>query len=313
MSNASATGAAVDETLMPQQPTRKSRQAASARPAAVEQSQGTASAPLNLRQKLAAVRRRVHNVEKRGRNQFHSYDCAMAADVAGLIGTALAEANVIVARRNLQVTRGVTETRETIVELNCEYGFIDGDSDEEIWQPAYGEGRDRSDKAAYKAFTGALKYYLVQAFLLATGDDPENDSGSVGAGAIEIRTHEGSQEVRLVSEAQQKLLRARAHEILDWDDARLREFASVDIGEIRADALDALLQRIAELGEAPIDQVARDALVSAITVSEIDPARILKWVAKPDFERLTVRDGHRIMQALRSRKPQPKTDAGSAA
>jgi hypothetical protein len=267
---------------------------------------------MNLRQKLAAVRRRVHNVEKRGRNQFHGYDYAMAADIAGLLGTALAEYNVIVERRNLQITRGVAETRETVVELSCEYGFIDGDSDEEIWQPAYGEGRDRGDKAPYKAFTGALKYYLVQAFLLATGDDPENDDAA-GAASIETRTHESSQEIRLISAAQQKLLRARAHDTLDWDEARICEFAGADISEIRADALDALLQRIGELGEAPIDQVARDALLSAITASEIDPVRILKWIAKPDFERLTVRDGHRIMQALRSRKPQPKTDAGSAA
>jgi hypothetical protein len=310
MSNAAD---AVDKNLMPQQSTRKLRQTVAARPAAGEQSQGAASAPLNLRQKLAAVRRRVHNVEKRGRNQFHGYDYAMAADIAGLLGTALAEVNVIVARRNLQITRGVAETRETVVELSCEYGFIDGDSDDEIWQPAYGEGRDRGDKAPYKAFTGALKYYLVQAFLLATGDDPENDSGSPGAGEIEIRTHDGSQEVRLVSEAQQKLLRARARDALDWDDVKLGAFAGVNLSEIRADALDALLQRIAELGEAPIDQVARDALVSAITASETDPARVLKWVGKPDFDRLTVRDGHRIMQALRSRKPQPKTDAGSAA
>lgn len=39
-----------------------------------------------------------------------------------------------------------------------------------------GEGIDRGDKAGYKAFTGALKYYLATTFMVATGDDAEKDS-----------------------------------------------------------------------------------------------------------------------------------------
>ena len=39
-----------------------------------------------------------------------------------------------------------------------------------------GEGLDVGDKAGYKADTGAIKYYLANTFLVATGDDPENDS-----------------------------------------------------------------------------------------------------------------------------------------
>ena len=39
-----------------------------------------------------------------------------------------------------------------------------------------GEGMDKGDKAGYKAYTGALKYYLANTFLVATGDDPEAES-----------------------------------------------------------------------------------------------------------------------------------------
>lgn len=39
-----------------------------------------------------------------------------------------------------------------------------------------GEGLDKGDKAIYKAYTGALKYYLANTFLVATGDDAEKDS-----------------------------------------------------------------------------------------------------------------------------------------
>lgn len=39
-----------------------------------------------------------------------------------------------------------------------------------------GEGIDKGDKAGYKAYTGALKYYLANTFMVATGDDPELES-----------------------------------------------------------------------------------------------------------------------------------------
>ena len=39
-----------------------------------------------------------------------------------------------------------------------------------------GEGMDKGDKAGYNAYTGALKYYLANTFMVATGDDPEKDS-----------------------------------------------------------------------------------------------------------------------------------------
>ena len=41
-----------------------------------------------------------------------------------------------------------------------------------------GEGIDKGDKAGYKAYTGALKYYLANTFMVATGDDPEQESPS---------------------------------------------------------------------------------------------------------------------------------------
>lgn len=42
-----------------------------------------------------------------------------------------------------------------------------------------GEAVDKGDKAGYKAYTGALKYYLANTFMVATGDDPETESPEV--------------------------------------------------------------------------------------------------------------------------------------
>ena len=43
-----------------------------------------------------------------------------------------------------------------------------------------GEGIDKGDKAGYKADTGAIKYYLANTFLVATGDDAEAESPTNG-------------------------------------------------------------------------------------------------------------------------------------
>lgn len=53
--------------------------------------------------------------------------------------------------------------------FDCETGF--GES-----TIITGEAVDKGDKAGYKAYTGALKYYLANTFMVATGDDPEDDS-----------------------------------------------------------------------------------------------------------------------------------------
>ena len=53
--------------------------------------------------------------------------------------------------------------------FDCETGF--GES-----TTITGEAIDKGDKAGYKAYTGALKYYLSNTFMVATGDDPEIES-----------------------------------------------------------------------------------------------------------------------------------------
>ena len=53
--------------------------------------------------------------------------------------------------------------------FDCQTGFFERTT-------ITGEAIDKGDKAGYKAYTGALKYYLADTFMVATGDDPENDS-----------------------------------------------------------------------------------------------------------------------------------------
>ena len=154
-------------------------------PPAVETSASTFNVPspedpvrLNLRQKLAEVRRRIGYIQKRGHNERFNYSYVTAADIAGAVGDLLAELGVVVIPRLEDISyefaagRGEATRMARVV---MAYTFADVDSGEEIIAKVAGQGLDPGDKAPYKAMTGALKYALLQSFLLATGDDPEDE------------------------------------------------------------------------------------------------------------------------------------------
>lgn len=132
--------------------------------------------PSTLAEKLAQVRRRIGYIQKRGHNELFGYSYAMAADIAGAVGDALAELRVVVIPRLASiVSEPLPAAKERVVRVVMDYTLIDAESGERETIRVAGEGRDPGDKGPYKAMTGALKYALLQAFLIATGDDPENE------------------------------------------------------------------------------------------------------------------------------------------
>ena len=131
---------------------------------------------LNLREKFAEVRRRLGYIQKRGHNERHNYSYVTAADLAGSVGDILAELGVVVIPQLQSIsTEPPRSSSERITRIVMNYRFVDARSGEELVVRVPGEGADAGDKAPYKAMTGALKYALLQSFLLATGDDPEDD------------------------------------------------------------------------------------------------------------------------------------------
>jgi len=134
---------------------------------------------LNLRQKLAEVRRRIGYVQKRGFNEHNNYSYVTAADLAGAVGDILAELGVVIIPQLESITyEPSTGNRAEVAraaQVVMAYTFADVDTGEELTAKVAGQGLDAGDKAPYKAMTGALKYALLQSFLLATGDDPEEE------------------------------------------------------------------------------------------------------------------------------------------
>jgi ERF superfamily len=170
---------------------------------------------LNLREKFAEVRRRLGYIQKRGHNERHNYNYVTAADLAGSVGDILAELGVVVIPQLQSIsTEPPRSSSERITRIVMNYRFIDARSGEELTVRVAGEGADAGDKAPYKAMTGALKYALLQSFLLATGDDPEDERADSRAalGSERVITPEQVRELqRLIEETGTELERVLAY------------------------------------------------------------------------------------------------------
>jgi hypothetical protein len=117
------------------------------------------------------------------------YDYVTAADVIAEIRSPLEKAGLAFVARNPSVTRETIKESKTVqgdrgnyetaamylYTMTIEMGLMDYETGYEDVSKWIGEGSDTGDKGIPKAFTAALKYYMIQQFLIPTGDDPEAD------------------------------------------------------------------------------------------------------------------------------------------
>lgn len=132
-----------------------------------------------LAQKLKEVAESIAYVDKRGQHG-QGYSFAQAIDVVRDVRTPLFARNVIVLSGIVPGSLAqFTETggKGFVTTADFAYLFIDCGTGAAIEVPWAGAGNDfGGDKGLYKAMTGALKYQLLDSFLLPTTDDPEHDA-----------------------------------------------------------------------------------------------------------------------------------------
>lgn len=132
-----------------------------------------------FQQKKNAVRKELAArgiLEKGGYNQFDKYKYFSEAQYKELFTELFSKHSLEltvseVAREDVAGTEKLPFGRVVTLEFrltDVETGFFET-------ALASGEGFDKGDKGIYKAYTGALKYYLANNFMVATGDDPEKD------------------------------------------------------------------------------------------------------------------------------------------
>ena len=124
----------------------------------------------NVREQLAEM----GVLQKKGKNDFDHYRYFSEAQYKELFTKLLAD-------EYLELTASVEEVvpyhgseKQSFGRLaKVKYTLTDVDTGFYETSVVYGDGMDKGDKGIYKAYTGSLKYYLANTFMVATGDDPE--------------------------------------------------------------------------------------------------------------------------------------------
>ncbi|CAB4177520.1 Essential recombination function protein [uncultured Caudovirales phage] len=136
-----------------------------------------------IHSKLSEILKAVGYIEKTGTNASQGYKYVQAAAVADKIRDEFAKRSLTMIPATIEVTEsGLTPSgKQALVTLRVTWQITDGESGEFVTFQSVGSGSDSTDKAVYKAMTGALKYALLLGFLIPTGDDPENEKPSSDA------------------------------------------------------------------------------------------------------------------------------------
>lgn len=181
-----------------------------------------------LLQKLLQVRESVSHVEKKGHNSAERYDFAQWTDVLAAVRPALNEHGVWL---HLSVER-VEALGGGLVLTEIAYAWEDVQTGARIDGTWAGTGWDKGDKALWKAYSGALKYLVLQTFLLPTGDDPEADT----------RTDREADTTRVERTTSRVVPKSRAASIVEAAKA-----AGIEESVFRAKLADLGLTRIVDL------------------------------------------------------------------
>ena len=150
----------------------------------------SAEAHQSFRQRLFKAQQSVRNIEKLGHNSAQNYDYVVGDDLLLAVKNILLEHNLILTMDTLSVQDGGQRGKQYVTRVEVEFSLRDRDSNLSIVSRYFGEGADGSDKGLPKAYTGAIKSYLRQQFLIATGeiDDAERDDENEARRAIDSKT-----------------------------------------------------------------------------------------------------------------------------
>lgn len=134
----------------------------------------------SLQKKKNAVRKLLKEkgiLPKKGRNTHSNYDYFSEAQYKELFTELLGD-------NNLEITFSVLDCESYVGEgkmvngrvAKCMFTLTDCETGFNEVSVVVGDAMDNGDKAVYKAYTGALKYFLANTFAVATGDDPNTDT-----------------------------------------------------------------------------------------------------------------------------------------
>jgi len=131
--------------------------------------------------KMSRITGKILNLKKDATNKFHKYDYVSADNVLQALAPLIAEENIALISETLEVM-----IDDKVYMPKYRFTFVCGDTGYMLPCDWYGETvhtsnkGTRDDKALNKSATISQKYFLLKTFLIATGDDPDGDSGDTG-------------------------------------------------------------------------------------------------------------------------------------
>ncbi len=172
-----------------------------------------------LQQKKHNIREQLRDMgvlQKKGKNEFDKYKYFTEAQYKELFTNFLAD-------EDLELTPSVEEIIEYSGSEKQKFGrivkvqFTLTDIDTGYCEHSYfyGDGMDKGDKGVYKAYTGALKYYLASTFMVATGDDPEVPDKTVEKKITKAKAKTLGQMIERYSVSLETILEVYEHEKLE--------------------------------------------------------------------------------------------------
>ena len=119
----------------------------------------------------------ITSIGKNKTNAMQRYKFRGIDDIYNTLHSLFAESNVFILPEVISKQREERQTKAggnlIYTSVEVKYTFVCGVDGSQLSIVAYGEGMDSSDKSTNKAMSAALKYALLQTFLIPTEDDAD--------------------------------------------------------------------------------------------------------------------------------------------
>lgn len=126
--------------------------------------------------KLLKIQKEIGTMKKDGYNEHSNYNYLSEKQATAILKDLFDKYGIIFDYNSKILEHHITPSgKQTVYDVQVDYGFVDVESGEIKTGTAVGSGSDSTDKGVYKAITGAIKYIYMKTFNIPTGDDPEKD------------------------------------------------------------------------------------------------------------------------------------------
>jgi len=201
--------------------------------------------------KLARIMADLPTIEPGGHNKHFDYRYITDKQVNSVVRPRMAREHLIVIPDVVEESWVETKTARGgtswVTKLKVLFTVIDADSGDSISGHGFGYGDDSGDKGANKAFTAAMKYWLLKLFQMGGEDDLESDARAderaagreAGAAPSSVRVDGAQIEGVARGGRSERITGTQARQIIqlvkdmEWTPERFQGFVAANGGDLQ--------------------------------------------------------------------------------